>query len=299
MVRASSRKPTQSYRFGLCMFRMEPSTFGLGLEHPSSHATLAQLCSSAFSLNVKPSKNKEAPPRRTSQRRADEKVDYVLPVSPGEDPEHQWSEDATPGLEYADQSDDGRLLDSSQELLSSPMAVNEPRVTSPHHHGSKRTTQGETSVLREELTSPVPLVEAPPSSSSSSSPPPATRVSLTPFNTPAYRFECICGELGLVDYKARVQCMNCQLWQHAQCVNYKEESRETTPFYCPHCLVAMTPVPTGATLIISPSSICHQWVEEIRRHISSSSLRVLVRGAASEKRLRLVVWICVLVSGLF
>uniref|UniRef100_A0A3B5AJR7 SNF2 histone linker PHD RING helicase n=1 Tax=Stegastes partitus TaxID=144197 RepID=A0A3B5AJR7_9TELE len=103
-----------------------------------------------------------------------------------------------------------------------------------------------------------------------------TRASLFPFNTPDYRFECICGELGIVDYKARVQCMNCQLWQHADCVNYKEESLETTPFYCPHCLVAMKPVSTGATLIISPSSICHQWVEEINRHIRSSSLRVLV-----------------------
>lgn len=104
-----------------------------------------------------------------------------------------------------------------------------------------------------------------------------TRASVVPFNTPDYRFECICGELGIIDYKARVQCMNCQLWQHADCVNYKEESLETTPFYCPHCLVSMKPVSTGATLIISPSSICHQWVEEINRHIRSSSLRVLVR----------------------
>lgn len=104
-----------------------------------------------------------------------------------------------------------------------------------------------------------------------------TRASVVPFNTPDYRFECICGELGIIDYKARVQCMNCHLWQHASCVNYKEESIKTTPFYCPHCLVAMKPVSTGATLIISPSSICHQWVEEINRHIRSSSLRVLVR----------------------
>nr|XP_055027595.1 E3 ubiquitin-protein ligase SHPRH isoform X2 [Misgurnus anguillicaudatus] len=103
-----------------------------------------------------------------------------------------------------------------------------------------------------------------------------TRASVIPFNTPDYRFECICGELGLVDYKARVQCLNCLLWQHAECVNYKEENLETTPFYCPHCLVAMTPVSTGATLIISPSSICHQWVDEINRHIHASSLRVLV-----------------------
>ncbi|XP_039603460.1 E3 ubiquitin-protein ligase SHPRH [Polypterus senegalus] len=105
---------------------------------------------------------------------------------------------------------------------------------------------------------------------------PSRTTTMFPFNTSDFRFECICGELGLIDYKARVQCLNCFLWQHAECVNYKEENLDTTPFYCPHCLVAMTPVPTGATLIISPSSICHQWVDEINRHVRSSSLRVLV-----------------------
>ncbi|NXU47440.1 SHPRH ligase, partial [Turnix velox] len=100
--------------------------------------------------------------------------------------------------------------------------------------------------------------------------------SVLPFNTSEYRFECICGELGLADYKARVQCLKCQLWQHAECVNYKEENLKIKPFYCPHCLVAMKPVSTGATLIISPSSICHQWVDEINRHVRSSSLQVLV-----------------------
>ncbi|NXG22355.1 SHPRH ligase, partial [Grallaria varia] len=100
--------------------------------------------------------------------------------------------------------------------------------------------------------------------------------SIFPFNTSEYRFECICGELGLADYKARVQCLKCYLWQHAECVNYKEENLKSRPFYCPHCLVAMKPVPTRATLIISPSSICHQWVDEINRHVRSSSLRVLV-----------------------
>lgn len=101
--------------------------------------------------------------------------------------------------------------------------------------------------------------------------------SIFPFNTSDYRFECICGELGLVDCKARVQCLKCHLWQHAECVNYKEENLKIKPFYCPHCLVAMKPVSTGATLIISPSSICHQWVDEINRHVRSSSLQVLVR----------------------
>lgn len=99
---------------------------------------------------------------------------------------------------------------------------------------------------------------------------------ISPFHSSDYRFECICGELGQMDQKARVQCLNCHLWQHAKCVNYEEKNVKIKPFYCPHCLVAMEPVSTRATLIISPSSICHQWVDEINRHVSSSSLRVLV-----------------------
>ncbi|KAL0623574.1 E3 ubiquitin-protein ligase SHPRH, partial [Plecturocebus cupreus] len=99
---------------------------------------------------------------------------------------------------------------------------------------------------------------------------------MSPFNTSDYRFECICGELDRIDRKPRVQCLKCHLWQHAKCVNYDEKNLKIKPFYCPHCLVAMEPVSTRATLIISPSSICHQWVDEINRHVRSSSLRVLV-----------------------
>ncbi|XP_049758955.1 E3 ubiquitin-protein ligase SHPRH isoform X2 [Elephas maximus indicus] len=99
---------------------------------------------------------------------------------------------------------------------------------------------------------------------------------MSPCNSSDYRFECICGELGQIGLKPRVQCLKCHLWQHAKCVNYEEEDLKIKPFYCPHCLVAMEPVSTRATLIISPSSICHQWVDEINRHVRSSSLRVLV-----------------------
>ncbi|XP_075410539.1 E3 ubiquitin-protein ligase SHPRH [Tenrec ecaudatus] len=99
---------------------------------------------------------------------------------------------------------------------------------------------------------------------------------VSPSNASDYRFECICGEFGHIDRKARVQCLKCRLWQHAKCVNYEEKDLKIKPFYCPHCLVAMEPVSTRATLIISPSSICHQWVDEINRHVKSSSLRVLV-----------------------
>ncbi|XP_076782966.1 E3 ubiquitin-protein ligase SHPRH isoform X1 [Arvicanthis niloticus] len=98
----------------------------------------------------------------------------------------------------------------------------------------------------------------------------------SPCEMPDYRFECICGEFDQIGRKPRVQCLKCHLWQHAKCVNYEEKNLKVKPFYCPHCLVAMEPVSTRATLIISPSSICHQWVDEINRHVRSSSLRVLV-----------------------
>lgn len=100
---------------------------------------------------------------------------------------------------------------------------------------------------------------------------------VSPFESSDYRFECICGEFDQIGRKPRVQCLKCHLWQHAKCVNYEEKNLKVKPFYCPHCLVAMEPVSTRATLIISPSSICHQWVDEINRHVRSSSLRVLVR----------------------
>lgn len=264
-------------------------SFRLGKKYKEKKMTTM---TTAVAAAKSPSKSKEATPtRRTSDRRAKAKVDYAPPTSPGEDPEHQvLSEDTVPaGLleeeEEADQSDNTLLGDGdgdgdSRELPLAPtteVREDEKPVTPLHRDQSEATTRVNTTDLLVERTSDVPRVKTPPPPSPPPSPPPlATRASLTPFNTADYRFECICGELGLADLKARVQCMKCLLWQHAECVNYRAESRETTPFYCPHCLVAMTPVATGATLIISPSSICQQWVEEINRHIRSSSLRVLV-----------------------
>ena len=35
----------------------------------------------------------------------------------------------------------------------------------------------------------------------------------------------------------------------------------------------MEPVESGATLIITPSTILHQWVEEIQKHIHNTNIR--------------------------
>ncbi|XP_068607759.1 E3 ubiquitin-protein ligase SHPRH [Brachionichthys hirsutus] len=212
-------------------------------------------------------KNSECTPRKLFQRRAKEKAEAALQNSLLEDqsdlcstmsdcvaPERPMEGNDTLS-EKADQLDGSLDMSATASQISQVKSDTQETLTMDDLPTERGATLQLTSHEETE---------------------PPTRASLFPFNTPDYRFECICGELGLVDYKARVQCMNCQLWQHADCVNYKQESLETTPFYCPHCLVAMKPVSTGATLIISPSSICHQWVEEINRHIRSSSLRVLV-----------------------
>ncbi|KAK2892073.1 E3 ubiquitin-protein ligase SHPRH [Channa argus] len=235
-------------------------SFKLGKKYKESKKTSA----GASKSNLK---NTESTPRKMFQRRAKEKAEAALHNALTEDqrdlsplasdcpaPEEtetkkEWDKSLD---ERADQS--GAMLNASTTI--SQLRPDKSELDTPDMLSDSLEEKGGVSQLK--------LQETP------------TRASVAPFNTPDYRFECICGELGIVDYKARVQCMNCQLWQHADCVNYKEESLETTPFYCPHCLVAMKPVSTGATLIISPSSICHQWVEEINRHIRSSSLQVLV-----------------------
>ncbi|XP_058471477.1 E3 ubiquitin-protein ligase SHPRH isoform X1 [Solea solea] len=209
------------------------------------------------------SKTTEGTPRKMFQRRAKEKAEAALQNALTED-ERDLSPltsdcPAPEDRETKEEWDEGlnettAQSDNTLDVSKASLEMSQDKSESDTHEVSRMNDLLDT---QEETKTP-------------------TRASRVPFNTPDYRFECICGELGIVDYKARVQCMNCQLWQHAECVNYKEESLETTPFYCPHCLVAMKPVSTVATLIISPSSICHQWVEEINRHIRSSSLRVLV-----------------------
>lgn len=193
------------------------------------------------------------------QRRAKEKAEAALQNALSEDRTDRSPAPDGPGAPGAETRDWSERLEESsvqpERLLDSSRAASQTPGGSPEDTGGPPKAE--------------PQEETP------------TRASSVPFNTPDCRFECLCGELGLVDFKARVQCLNCALWQHAHCVGYKEESLRTTPFYCPHCLVAMKPVSTGATLIISPSSICHQWVEEINRHVRSSSLRVLVWPSVS------------------
>ncbi|KAB7507863.1 E3 ubiquitin-protein ligase SHPRH, partial [Armadillidium nasatum] len=90
-------------------------------------------------------------------------------------------------------------------------------------------------------------------------------------------FECVCGKKNDTnDSISKVQCTKCSLWQHAACVQFKLRGNNESKYICPHCWTTQPPVPSGATLIISPSSISHQWVEEIKKHVREKSLRVFV-----------------------
>ncbi|KAF6025413.1 SHPRH [Bugula neritina] len=87
------------------------------------------------------------------------------------------------------------------------------------------------------------------------------------------KFECTCGQY-MVD-EVKVQCSVCAMRQHAFCVRYDVTDPGRGAYKCPHCHAASKPIKSGATLIVTPSSISHQWREEIHKHIGSSGLKVL------------------------
>ncbi len=82
-------------------------------------------------------------------------------------------------------------------------------------------------------------------------------------------FECVCGAdlPEESDSKYRVQCGSCGTWQHAECLKYDIEDPARGEYFCPHCWTQRDPVPSGATLIVSPTTISYQWIEEIQKHI--------------------------------
>ncbi|KAG8225016.1 hypothetical protein J437_LFUL006027, partial [Ladona fulva] len=99
-------------------------------------------------------------------------------------------------------------------------------------------------------------------------------------------FECACGmlevEAGGIGYNEnlsaelhQVQCNTCGMWQHARCVGYDLTDPFRGDYYCPHCWQERDPIPSGATLIVSPRSIAFQWMDEIQQHIRKKDLKVL------------------------
>ncbi|ELU00238.1 hypothetical protein CAPTEDRAFT_220844 [Capitella teleta] len=97
-----------------------------------------------------------------------------------------------------------------------------------------------------------------------------------------HHIECVCGNKRN-QQDSLIECTKCQSHQHPKCMNYDTESKHRDPYLCPHCIAASPPIPSGATLIVSPKTISHQWVEEIEKHVRNESLKVLVYSGVNKQ----------------
>ena len=85
---------------------------------------------------------------------------------------------------------------------------------------------------------------------------------------------CVCGkpDSGLLT----VQCDHCNKQQHSGCVNYDLKDPYRGKYRCPQCWTKADLIRSKATLIVTPQSISHQWVEEMQRHVQCKDFKVLV-----------------------
>ena len=73
--------------------------------------------------------------------------------------------------------------------------------------------------------------------------------------------------------KKAYTCCSCNVWTHINCVNYTGPKEK---FLCPRCCTLQKPIPSGCTLIITPTVISHQWIDEIKKHINNRNLKILL-----------------------
>ncbi|XP_059483639.1 E3 ubiquitin-protein ligase SHPRH [Neocloeon triangulifer] len=87
-------------------------------------------------------------------------------------------------------------------------------------------------------------------------------------------FECVCGEVGSTDMydNAKVKCTECGIIQHKKCVRFNDEKMGA--YFCPHCNVRRPLVESKTTLIVAPAAISQQWMDEVKKLVSESSLLI-------------------------
>ncbi|XP_050307635.1 E3 ubiquitin-protein ligase SHPRH isoform X2 [Anthonomus grandis grandis] len=83
-----------------------------------------------------------------------------------------------------------------------------------------------------------------------------------------YGVQCICGS---INEKDSIQCTLCKKLQHTSCLGYQ---RRMGPYKCPQCWENVDPISSGATLIVAPSNLRHQWCKEMKSHLKPG-LRIL------------------------
>jgi E3 ubiquitin-protein ligase SHPRH len=76
------------------------------------------------------------------------------------------------------------------------------------------------------------------------------------------------------------QCVLCDVWTHIKCVSYT--GSETT-FICLSCHEKIPPLKSSCTLIVTPSIISQQWIDEINKHANThKKLKVLFYKGATK-----------------
>jgi len=58
------------------------------------------------------------------------------------------------------------------------------------------------------------------------------------------------------------------------------------------------PVESGATLIVAPHSITHQWVEEVLRHVAVDALQIFVSNWLSLPRVAMLLIRSIIIIGI-
>lgn len=81
--------------------------------------------------------------------------------------------------------------------------------------------------------------------------------------------KCICGNISSKRKEECVRCPDCGRFQHSRCVGFNKKFL----YYCPPCWSKQKLVVSNATLIIAPSSIYHQWFEEISKHVKPDAFQ--------------------------
>ncbi|CAO1380733.1 unnamed protein product [Diamesa hyperborea] len=95
------------------------------------------------------------------------------------------------------------------------------------------------------------------------------------------KLKCICGKSSMKEKHKLLTCSKCKNLQHERCVNNKKD--QLTSYICPNCWKSSnTIVDSGCTIIVTPSTIKHQWKDEITKHICKSNFKVLIYEGLSK-----------------
>uniref|UniRef100_A0A182LS81 RING-type domain-containing protein n=1 Tax=Anopheles culicifacies TaxID=139723 RepID=A0A182LS81_9DIPT len=85
--------------------------------------------------------------------------------------------------------------------------------------------------------------------------------------------------------KNTIACGKCGRLQHRKCVLTHHQplrNKATRRYICPECWRTEPLIESGATIIVSPASIKHQWESEIYKHVRDPSLRVFVYNGVTD-----------------